>query len=285
MSSYSIPDFKDVDRSLAIDVAGKSWVFPTRRDYLNYLLNRGYLKSDADLYGKPDLIVAIQNHWFRRGQTGCKFAQALAAKPHDAKWSFRLVINDHEEDLIRQDLENVHRYVQGAIQNKDIEVLSLIFPRIVSEVGLMHLLETLSKLKGWSVFDVEGLSQIAERPDSSYVAVRVSLNEALVLSWIVGFGPFEFIARTRQSPFTELAIRVKPDIPDEPFPELNVDPSIAHLANIPIELSKETYSRFWYNTLELANSILDIPNDPAAKARVTYAVPKTAWESRPTGDP
>lgn len=277
MNDSAVPDFTDVTRGFVIASEGKTWKFPTRSDYLHDLRSQGYIESEADLSRHPDLVVTIQRHWYALGQTGCKFAQILNKPSLANRWRIEVITWAEAEDTRSQARAEAERLVNSAIRDEHTEMLSLIFPEVKSAFSLGALLHTLSTLPGWIVTPLEEVAAVDTHQALTYLAVRVALNQQGVLAWVLGLGPFEFLANTRRSPFAELAIRTKPEKPTSPFRELNTDPMGAHLADIPMPVSSDTFANLWASTKRLANSLLETPDEMAAKAKVTFPIPTEFW--------
>ncbi len=270
-------DFRYLHKSLTITQEGKEWVYPVRQDYINHLIARGHIENESDMINQPDLIIAIQRHWHGLGQTGCKFAQILSKDPQKYGWHMEVVNGTSKNGVSSSILNQIERVVCSAIHDRQIEMISLVFPEVTTPEALVSLLYSLEQLPDWSITTIKGLEQVSSSDSTVYISLRVILNNKGVLSWVLGFGPFHFLAITRLSPFTELAIRVKPYKPDMPFRELNNDPMTAHLADVPISVGSETFEQLWINT-KLASGRIRANSDPLkAKAKVTFPIPASMW--------
>lgn len=274
-------DFRGIRRSLVIETSGKAWTFPTRQDYINHLISQGHLGCENELINQRlDLVMAIHHHWHHLGQTGCRFAQLLRKNPEETGWQIEVIPGSDEKAISPEALDHAKQTVELAIQDVNSEMISLIFPGVTSPNSLISLINSLNTLSGWIVVASEEPIETDLRGPLINIAIRVVLNNDSVLSWILGFGPFEFLAATRRSPFTELAIRTKPKISKPTFAELNPDLLAAHLADIPVTVSSNVFHHLWSSTKHTKRNILGLANDTTAKAKVTFTIPANLWQDQ-----
>jgi len=105
---------------------------------------------------------------------------------------------------------------------------------------------------------------------------RVALENDEVLAWVMGFGPHESFAKTRQSPYTEIVIPVKPK-PDDTYHRHNNDKSSAHVADQHIDLDEKVMDRLWDNTYKKTRKVLGHEPDLFSGARTTFTIPENDW--------
>lgn len=236
--------------------------FPTRTDYEQYFMLQGRIPTPDALWNDDNLVRNVQRHWHTRGQTGCIFAQIAATKAEEVGWRSEVVKRNLQEYGIATSIDTL---VTEGIQDPHVQNLSLLFPQARTNADLRALLAGITT--GSQVF--KAITTRYEEYD--IVALRAKLREG-VLSWVVGFGPFDFLPLSRRSPVTELAIRTK-EKPDTLFHKLNKDKSAAHLADIPLGLDGDLMEFLLEATKERTQLILqDIPRELAA-AKITFAIP------------
>lgn len=88
----------------------------------------------------------------------------------------------------------------------------------------------------------------------------------------MAFAPFHFAPSTRRGPYLELTIRVKQK-PEAIFHRLNQDRDIAHLADVPLEMSPQHWEDRWQSTLRRTRMVLGGEPDEMSAAKATLAVP------------
>lgn len=274
-------DFSAVERSMSVTRPGRSpWRFPTRADYVRFLIAKKEVDMDDDMATRPELARQLQLDWHLRAQHGCRFAQILAKDATQLGWGAIVVqINNHEniKGLIAGEVRN---QLHAAIGSPDVLAVSVLFPGISTPDALINLLFQLQTELGWtlSVPGEDTFDPGDGRPPLKRVLVRVTLSES-VLSWALGFGPFDFLPVTRRAPLTEIAFAVKPKVLPLRSSRLNADPATAHLADVPVPIEDALFDRLWADTEQGKKLLLGRDDDPTAKAKVTFAVPAILWES------
>ena len=113
--------------------------------------------------------------------------------------------------------------------------------------------------------------------DKVILSLRTPINSPEVLSWLMSFAPLDTFPKTRQSPVTEIAIRVKPK-PDEQFYRLTKGDGDAHLADLPIPYKVKVSERIWDNTLKRTNLILGEKPNVFSAAKTTFTIPLDCWK-------
>src|SRR4051812_18793232 len=129
-------------------------------------------------------IVESQLEFYRNNGAGCSFA-ALAAKfPSKYGWV---------QKVLRPDADCIDDAVSAAITDPSITTLSLIFPDVSGPEDLVHFVETLKNCRSTV------LEQDEEFEGMRCLGFRTRVNG--LLSWVTGFGRFDFLPITRRSPF------------------------------------------------------------------------------------
>lgn len=249
--------------------------FPVRADYEQYFAQKG-VKDPGDIWNNEDLVAEIQTHWHQKGQNGCVFAQRAAARSGEIGWRNKVVPNTLDDILDVPTLDHVDRIIDEGIQSNETEVLSFLFPHITDPVELVYLLRALSS-ETRNIY----LGNEVDMGKLMGVGLRVNIPSGQnPESWLVGFGPFDFLPQTRQAPVTELSIRTKPKPPDL-FHRLNDNQLEAHLADVDLNLPDPAMENYWKATQRLTRQILggDVARKETklASAKYTFGVPKDLW--------
>lgn len=238
-----------------------SLTFPNRIDYERYFFLQESVGEPSDVWEDDSLVGQIQQHWHSRGQNGCVFAQTVASKADRLGWNFVIVrgLSEVKKDLLQ------------AIESPECQNLSLLFPEVTQPNQLVDLVQSIIKID-----DLFRL-QVTNHMDTAILALRIKLIPTEVLSWIVGFGPFDFLPYTRQAPVTELAIRTKLK-PKKLFWRLNSDQAAAHLEDVPVGLNDHQMEKLWQATYLRTRQILGSSPRAFSSAKVTFAIPMALWE-------
>ncbi len=261
----------DSSISKSNEIYGSS--FPIRVDYESYLLSHGYIDDAKDAWSDPKLVTMIQQHWHHTGQNGCVFAQSIAYKREEIGWESDVIYNLNPETL-----NYIDNRISVAISSLDNEVLSLLFPNIITPEQLVVLIVWLSNVPCMNIeFDIP-------IDDYTIIGLRIPLgNDGEVQSWLVGFAPMDYLPNTRQSPITEIAIRTKLKH-DKLFHRLNQNKNEAHLADVQLDYSEDVMEKLWQATKARTSFLLggevERRNIKSASAKVTIAVPTDLWISK-----
>lgn len=267
--------FDSLPKSTMLRHEGKTRTFPSLADYQQRLIQRGALGPGEDLTTRADLVVEIQKHWHRSGQTGCVFARILSTDPAGNLW--RIVPHVGVRAWSAADWNaRVRDDARAVIVDPNAWLLSYLFPDVTEPGDLRKLVRRVASLEGWSLV-TSGPLEVEGRGVLMNTGLRIELPDA-VTSWALGLGPFPFMPFTRQSPFTELIFAVKPKGPGEPLhPELSTDRSLAHVADAPVPIERSIADPIWRTTQANKRLHLRGPNDPTAKAKVTFSFPADVW--------
>ncbi|WKZ27738.1 MAG: hypothetical protein QY330_04270 [Candidatus Dojkabacteria bacterium] len=245
--------------------------FPARSDYEQYYMSGGQIQSPEELWQNNDYVADVQRHWHTKGQNGCVFAQRQAIIGDG--WNTH-VVSDPLETILGEDiLGDIPLVVANAINDPSIEVVSLLFPQVRTSAELVVFLKALRSTKPFTVGREDRFD------DYTALGLRFPISDE-VTAWIVGFAPFPYLPITRQAPSLELAVRVKVK-PEDMFYKLNHDQSVAHPADIPLQMDDEVAERLYTITVEKTAELLGghdaRKNNPHAKAKYTISVPTELW--------
>lgn len=264
-SFYPQANLGRVDKSVTYG----RYTFPTMTDYIHFFLDRGYITKPEELLENDTLIASMQRHWHTRGQNGCVFAQAVADNSALCGWENAVCNKPLGALLEKSHSHRIQRLVNEAVRNPKIQIVSLLFPQILETDELVILIRLLETLSGFSLVTKDYEEFVT-------VGLRLSLNNDSVTSWIMGFGPFPFLPNTRQSPITEVVIRVKTKS-DVIFHRLNQERTLAHLADTPPHIDDDVMEILWRSTYSKARSILGGEPNRFSAAKTTFTIPTEAW--------
>jgi hypothetical protein len=202
-----------------------------------------------------ELVKEEQRGFFKSNRAGCAFAAFAAKDP--VKYGWRSHVVPVSPDAISVQLRD-------AIDSPDTQALSLIFPSVRSANDVLELagacLET-------GLFHDEGF----DRESLKFIRLRARIEENV--SWVTGFGPFDFLPLTRRAPHCELTIRVKPR-PDYDWHFKPPIDGIIHLADLDMMgLSDKKLMRLWQVSFQKTRKILGHVPDEESAAKTTFVIP------------
>ena len=247
-----------------------TWQFATRGDYENHLLKEGAVTRRQDIWENQALSQEVQRHWLSTAQTGCNFARVMVSNPQKYGWETVVLSHSPKEVRTQQWRDLVDAALFRAIHSPDCQVISLLFPRIVKPADLVGLLQ--------SIFLTKHVTLEAQPHEASVTTVGLRVQVEDVMSWVLGFGPFDFMPTTRRSPVTDLTLRVKPK-PEKGFEKLTPDRTATHLADVPLNVGEAAYQRLWSSTVQRTAIMRGEEPCHYSKARVTIALPTRLWRT------
>lgn len=205
--------------------------------------------------------------WVRAGQTGCLYAQLLAADPPAARWRSVVVPEPLDDEVLAQ--------VLAAPVFDGAEAAQVAFPWVDTVEELADLVAQIARLPEWYGVEVPGGAD----PDVLRVGLRWRLPVPDHVSWVLGFAPFDCMPFTRRAPFVALELRTaavyraarrRVEHHDE-----------VHLADLDAPVDPDRFARMWARTVERKRSLLAGELTDAAKARVTFSLPRSVADRLP----
>lgn len=201
-------------------------------------------------------LLAEQRAFFRHNRSGCAFA-AHAAKDMD-KFGWKQAICPISAEAIDEALG-------CAISDPKISTLSILLPDVKSALGIVELVDEIRSGKLISALPNEAWNEL------TLYKIRAQIGSDV--SWVSGFGPFQFLPPTRQAPVVELTTRVK-ERPRYDWYFKETPEGIIHLADMSMNnMSDRNLQKLWSNSFLRTNKLLGHPPDEASAAKTTFAVP------------
>lgn len=204
-------------------------------------------------------IVSKQLDYYKHGLAGCKFAEYAANNPGRSGWNHIVM-----ESLSAKKIDSE---VDRAVKDNKINQLSIVLPNIKTKSDLENMVSVLRESK---VFFFE--------EDEEYDGYRLIKLRARILgkiAWVSGFAPLDFLPKTRQSPSTELVLRVK-DKPNYAKSIQSITPeNELHVANLEVpDMSRKEFTKTWQQSFAGTREILGHNADKLSAAKITYIIPK-----------
>lgn len=260
-----------------------------RKAYVDALMAQRLIKSENELLRRHDLVGEVQRVWHARAEQGCRFAAVLSKRDEvhdrmdDVGWFQIVVTGVSDRFWSSKALLDLNGQVgRLARRVKTAQALSLIFPAITRPDALVRLIKAIGALPGWTL-EVPPADEGVKPPLDDlmlHVGLRYQVT-AECRSYALGLGPFDFLPRTRRSPFTEIALVAKPSRGTSKSPRLKRTAHEAHLAYMNIDwLEAPAFEKLIDSTSAHRLRLLGA-QDPSAKARVTFRVPAAAWNAVP----
>lgn len=210
---------------------------------------------------QDEAVIATQLEFYRRGDAGCLFAAHAAGDPAGYEWRL---------SVANVDKAQIEELVASATAAPDVSTQSIIFPSIVTEDDLLGLLRVLNES------DVFRLEQKERYKGAMCLGYRVKMDEKV--SWLTGFGGFDFFPKTRQAIFVEIVFRAKPRrhytkvMKEAPI-------GVLHLADMDMKgMGKNKFMALWYGSFDKTESLLGHKPDLRSAAKTTFAIPVGLWK-------
>jgi hypothetical protein len=201
-------------------------------------------------------IIEKQMEFYKKSKAGCMFVAIAAKESQKYEWKQTVIssINANEIDKV----------IQNFVESSNVSTLSIIFPTVNDMDSLLFLLQELENCQ---------LVVTEKQFHDHYLcyAFRVKVREKL--SWVTGFGPFDFFPKTRKTPFSEITFRIK-DRPDYDWVMKESPKNILHLADMDMKgIPKEQFSNLWNASLANTEKILGHKPDFISAAKTSFSIP------------
>lgn len=242
---------------------------PSRSDYEAFLREHQFLDEHQTLAGRVDLAEPIYRDWQRRPQVACVFARRIATQPRKFNVHTVVVQEDPADEMTRA----IDRTAEAVVAARGShEALTVLLPKLVDSRLLVAFCKRLGARNGnWRI---EAVANPSDRLDRVHVSLRFALRKD-VEAEILGFGPFTFLPATRRAPITALEIRTKVKGHKK---RGRSETARSHLADIEWQgAGNAWFARAWAQTEEARRTVLG-GDDSAARARITFAIPRALWD-------
>jgi len=248
------------------------------QDYVRYLIKKRRIKSEDDLTYLPDLAQAVQLDWHERCQHGCRFATLLSHKSAEHGWGFVTLQLDNNGDLKGPIAGEIRSALAAMVASPDVLAVSILLPGVTDAKALIRILLQIQTELEWTLTVAADDASPDVKQPATRILLRYELGES-VMSWALGFGPYEFLPYTRRAPITEIAFATKPKVFPQRSKLLNSDPLTAHLADVSVPVGSDAFHKMWEDTAQGKAQLLNNVDTQNAKAKVTFAVPSELWQA------
>jgi len=159
----------------------------------------------------------------------------------------------------------IDQAIGQSIADANVSTLSLIFRNCNTASHLLDLVEQLQACK--YVFLGQDILF------GGYRCLGFRARVGPFESWVSGFGPFSFFAKTRQAPHTEIVARVKPR-PAYKKVMKKAPEGVIHLADMEmLGLGDGNFRKLWSSSFDRTAAIIGHKPDQLSTAKTTFVVP------------
>jgi hypothetical protein len=239
--------------------------FPAPGQYWALAAELGRGRHSGD---RATLIALAQRDWHVRGQTGCLFARLAARDAGSLRWHH--VVSEYAGRSV-SGASDVDAQVRRAVDDDGIQVVSVVLPAVRDGRTAV------SAIRGLAASTPFRLAKDTVDEGRLHLHLRYPVGTGTgesVEAWVMAFAPFDFVPNTRRAPYFELAVRAK-EKPARMFHRLNQDRSVAHLADVELEMPERHWEDRWHSTLRRTRMILGGEPDAVSAAKSTLAVPES----------
>ncbi len=258
---------QDLSRNLrGVDLGDGTAV---RIRYEQFLRSGAILRANETLADHPEIALDVYRDWQRRRPVACIFARLIASEPvaYDVAWE--VVPDKGDQANARKIATEVVKRVAPAVGQE--EAIAVLLPGIDDPEAFVAFCKAIGEHEDWSVRAPFNPSDKFER---CYIRItnRIGPN---VDAEVLGVGPFDFLPATRRAPILALHVRTRPLRAKR---RVHNATDKAHLADIEWPEGRgRRFEQFWSATVERRLEVLG-GDDSAARARITFAVPRRLWE-------
>lgn len=205
-----------------------------------------------------DQIIGEQLDFFAKNLTGCGFAAIAAKNAAHYEWD-HILVEAPEASAIDD-------AISSAMAADGVSTLSIVFPSVRSDTEFDAFLPTLQSER-------LVLRETEDTDVNRCYRFRAIIDDEESL--VTGFGPFDWLPKTRRAPYTSIVLRVKPR-PDYDWHLKPPVPGIIHIADMHMQgMSDSSLRKLWRNSFWTTRGILGKKPDRESAARTTFIVPLT----------
>lgn len=215
------------------------------------------LTMESTTWPDSERIKKSQMDFFLQNRSGCAFAAVAAKNPTRYGW---------HQAIVAASPDSIDNAVTSAIADVQITTLSLIFPSVTSQDDLVSLIET------FRFCHTLTLGQDDTYAGFQCLGFRAKVGDKL--SWITGFGAYSFFPKTRQTPFTEITMRVKL-CPSYASVMKKAPEGVLHLAHLDMlgEFARAAFRTLWFSSLDRTATLLGHKPNLCSAAKTTFSLP------------
>lgn len=242
-----------------------------RGQYEDLLRRKKVLGPGETLVDRPAIARLVYLNWQYGPEVACQFARAIACRPHRYDVGVATLGGHITEPSAGQAAMALNEKLE--VMKGQEEGAAILLPGLVDGAALSALCKTLGQLDGWNL---KARLNPSDRMNRVYVRLTTEVA-AGVEAEVLGVGPFDFLPRTRRAPVAAFHVRTKPT---DAKPRDPKDSLKAHLADMSWPGGRESrqFGKLWKATEKARDAILG-GDDSAARARITFAIPREIWDS------
>lgn len=201
-------------------------------------------------------IIADHLDFFVRNRSGCAFAAYAARDALKYEWC--------HVTLGLEDVGLLNEIIAESVASAEVSTLSVIFPEVRT---FDDLFELLPRLIG------EQITLHEVRPSGDNACIRLRSRVGAEQSYVSGFGPFDLMPVTRQTPHTSIVMRVGPR-PNYDWYLKEPDEGLVHVADMDMKgLDDKALERMWKNSFFRTAGLLGKSPDEESAAKTTFVIP------------
>lgn len=208
-----------------------------------------------------DQIIGEQLEFFLRNRSGCAFAAVAARDAQHYEW---------QHEVIRAgEYAEIDGVIAQSVAAPEVSTLSILLPDITEPEELDLLLP---ELVGENLY----LHEVFNTEHNACFRFRAKVGDEE--SYVSGFGPFEWMPSTRQTPHTALVMRVAPR-PEYDWHLKEPDEGLVHVADMDMKgLSDRALEKMWRNSFIRTRGLLGKKPDEESAAKTTFVIPHARAE-------
>ena len=269
---------------ISTDGSGASFSSSSLDDFVAAYVEAGLVASKQDLITRhPNICNEIQFAWYRQGQVACLFANRLAARALAADsvhWSSACVAMSARSPGFGQFINDTLELAS----EDGFEAAQLLFPHVDTADGIAAVIDGLCQCDRFFRTEVRLDEGSSFDPQSLLIGLRWRLPCGTKTSEVLGTASLRTMPPTRHTPFPSIVVRSlammrnpPPQFNTKPRREYNGCPAV-HLADMDDGLGDDAETRinWWARTGQRKAQIVPPTLKPAAKAKVTFALPVEA---------
>ena len=241
-----------------------------RIKYEQVLRSAAIIGEYETLADHPEIALDVYRDWQRRPPIACVFARLMALNPEPYDIAWEVVSGRVELGNASETARQIADLVKPAIGQE--EAIAVLIPGVETPEALVGVCKALGHRSEWTTRAPFNPSDKFERCYIRITTVVAPDVEAEVL----GVAPFDFLPATRRSPIFALHVRTKAEGAKDRGQGTS---KRVHLADIAWPEERTHHKdQFWNQTIRHRLDRLG-GDDLAARARITFAIPRRQWDA------